>query len=68
MSEHPPELRDTEDQRLNRLLTWLLTAVSQQLFHMLLLRRRGRQDLAARLKAGDDTDFPTAIRIIALLL
>lgn len=46
----------------------MLTAVSQQFFHMLVLRKRGRPDLAARIKLVDDMDFPNAMRIIDLLL
>ncbi|MEM8597836.1 MAG: hypothetical protein AAGF76_15385, partial [Pseudomonadota bacterium] len=53
---------------LNALLTQLLAAVSQQFFHMLLLGKRGRADLAARLKRVDDQDFPNAMQIVDLLL
>lgn len=56
-----------EPERLNALLTWLLTAVSQQFTHMLLLRKRGQTDMVARLKEVDDVDFPNAMRIIDLL-
>ena len=59
---------EREHHQLNALLTWLLTAVSQQFFHMLLLGKRGQSDMVARLKVVDDTDFPNAMKIIDLLL
>ncbi|MEM9148306.1 MAG: hypothetical protein AAGC57_19245 [Pseudomonadota bacterium] len=50
------------------MLTWLLTAVSQQFFHMLRLGKLGQQEVSARLKQVDDIDFPNAMQIIDLLL
>lgn len=53
---------------LTQLLTFQFEAVSQQFFHMLLLRAQGHEDVYKRIKEVDDLDFPNAMRVIDLLL
>lgn len=65
---NPDATSDAEDHQLSNLLTWLMTAVSQQFFHMLILGRSGRKDLVARVREVDDQDFPNAMQIIDLML
>lgn len=68
MNDPAPQPRATETEHLNTLLTWLLTGVSQQFSHMLLLGKRGDNTVFARIKKIDDADFPNAMRIIDLQL
>jgi bacterioferritin (cytochrome b1) len=66
----PPDVIeiDAETEPLNGLLSDLLSAVSQQFFHMLLLRKRGERDMFKHLKMVDDVDFVNAMQIIDLLM
>lgn len=59
---------ETENQRLQELLTALVSAVSQQFFHILLLRRRDEAELAQKIAEIDDEDFKNAMHIIDLLV
>lgn len=68
MTDRAAATDDPDVGQLNELLTRLLAAVSQQFFHMLLLGKRGRSKMVARLKLIDDEDFPNAMQIIDLLL
>lgn len=53
---------------LHELSKYLLTAVSQQFFHMLILRSRDERDIHNQLRRVDDVDFPTAMQIIGALV
>ncbi|MDX8350480.1 hypothetical protein SLH49_21025 [Cognatiyoonia sp. IB215446] len=59
---------NSENQYFTDLLTLLLTAVSQQFFHMLILRSLGHEALAMRIKEVDDADFVSAMQIMDWLV
>lgn len=53
---------------LRELSNHLLSAVSQQFFHMLILRSRDEGNIYNQLRRVDDVDFPTAMQIIGALV
>jgi len=57
----------SENDHLRSLLTALLSAVSQQFFHILLLRRAGETELTPRIVEVDDEDFKNTMAIVDLL-
>lgn len=58
----------SENERLRSLLAELLSAVSQQFFHILLLRRIGEAELTRRFVEVDDEDFKITMAIVDLLV
>ncbi|MDA7966983.1 hypothetical protein [Ruegeria sp.] len=57
-----------ENEHLRSLLTELFSAVSQQFFHILLLRRTGETELTPRFVEVDDEDFKNTMAIVDLLV
>lgn len=57
-----------ENQYFAEILPILLSTVSQQFLHMLILRRLAQPALEARIKEVDDTDFVSAMQVIELLV
>jgi bacterioferritin (cytochrome b1) len=63
-SEHA----DNEPVALKALLRCQMTAVHQQFMHILALREAGDLATAARIQEVDYVDFPTAMKVLALLI